>query len=72
MRRITLHIGDITTDAEAGAIHWAAGPELLDDQAAAVAITATSQALDGHPVEEARFRLFDRRAFDAFEDALGA
>jgi O-acetyl-ADP-ribose deacetylase (regulator of RNase III) len=43
------------------------------EQAAAVAIAATTQALDEHPgVEEARFWLFDRRALDAFENALGA
>jgi O-acetyl-ADP-ribose deacetylase len=43
------------------------------EQAAAVAIASTSQALDEHPgVEEARFWLFDRHALDAFEHALGA
>ena len=42
------------------------------DQAAAVAIAATSQALDEHPaIGEARFWLFDQRAFDAFRHALG-
>ncbi len=42
------------------------------DQAAAVAIAATSQALDEHPgIEEARFWLFDERAYDVFEGALG-
>jgi len=41
------------------------------DQAAAVAIAATSQALDKHPgIEEARFWLFDQRVYDAFEGAL--
>lgn len=169
MRRITLHLGDITTDSDAdaivnaanasllggggvdGAIHRAAGPQLLAEcrrlggcdtgdakvtsggrltarhvihavgpvwrgggerepellaacyrraielaerhrcrrvtlpaisagvygyplaQAASVAIAATTQALEEHPgVEEARFWLFDRRALDAFENALGA
>jgi len=39
--------------------------------AAAVAITATSEALDAYAgIEEARFWLFDRRALEAFEDAL--
>jgi len=42
------------------------------EQAAVVAIAATSQALDGHPgIVEARFWLFDQRAFDAFRQALG-
>jgi O-acetyl-ADP-ribose deacetylase len=37
------------------------------DQAAAVAIGATREALEKHPeVEEARFWLFDQRAYDAF------
>jgi O-acetyl-ADP-ribose deacetylase (regulator of RNase III) len=169
MPRITLHLGDITTDAEAdaivnaanssllggggvdGAIHRAAGPQLLAecrvlggchtgdakitsganlqashvihavgpvwrggdkgepellascyrraielaarqgcrrvafpaisagaygyplDEAARIAIEATRVALDDHPtVEQARFWLFDRRAFAAFQDALGA
>jgi O-acetyl-ADP-ribose deacetylase (regulator of RNase III) len=169
MPRITLHLGDITTDADAdaivnaanasllggggvdGAIHRAAGPQLLAEcrrlggcetgdakvtsggrlaarhvihavgpvwcgggarepellascyrraielaahhgcrrvalpaisagvygypleQAAAVAIGATTRALDEHPeVQEARFWLFDRQALDAFENALGA
>jgi O-acetyl-ADP-ribose deacetylase len=168
MARITLHLGDITTDGEAdaivnaanssllggggvdGAIHRAAGPDLLAEcrllggcktgaakitgagrlrarhvihtvgpvwrggehgepdllrscyrtalalaaehacsrvalpavsagiygyplaQAAAIAIDATRAALDEHPeIEEARFWLFDRKAYDAFEDALG-
>ncbi|MEA2129882.1 MAG: O-acetyl-ADP-ribose deacetylase [Solirubrobacteraceae bacterium] len=40
-------------------------------QAAQVAIDATRAALDDHPeVQEARFWLFDRAAFDAFTDAL--
>ena len=43
------------------------------EQAAAVAIAATAQALEQHPgVEEARFWLFGERAYDAFADALGA
>jgi O-acetyl-ADP-ribose deacetylase (regulator of RNase III) len=168
MPRITLHLGDITTDREAdaivnaasssllggggvdGAIHRAAGPDLLAEcrllggcktgeakitaagrlrawhvihtvgpvwrggehgepdllrscyrsalalaaehtcsrvalpavsagiygypltQAASIAIEATRAALDEHPeIEEARFWLFDRKAYDAFEDALG-
>jgi len=43
------------------------------DQAAAVAIAATREALDDHPdVEEARFWLFGDAAQDAFERALDA
>jgi O-acetyl-ADP-ribose deacetylase len=43
------------------------------DQAAAVAIGAVREALEAHPaVEEARFWLFDRRAYDAFAAALSA
>ena len=39
--------------------------------AAAVAIAATREAIDAHAgIEEARFWLFDRRALEAFEDAL--
>jgi O-acetyl-ADP-ribose deacetylase (regulator of RNase III) len=41
------------------------------EQAAAVVIAATRQALDEHPgIEEARFWLFDRQALGAFEHAL--
>jgi O-acetyl-ADP-ribose deacetylase len=41
------------------------------DQAAAVAIAATNAAMAEHPeVEEARFWLFDQRAYDAFDHAL--
>jgi O-acetyl-ADP-ribose deacetylase len=41
------------------------------EQAAKVAIAATRAVLDEHPeVEEARFWLFDRRAYDAFAAAL--
>jgi O-acetyl-ADP-ribose deacetylase len=41
------------------------------EQAAKVAIAATRAALDEHPeVQEARFWLFDRRAYDAFAAAL--
>ncbi len=41
------------------------------DQGARVAIDATRAALEAHPgVEEARFWLFDRRAYEAFEAAL--
>lgn len=41
------------------------------DEAAAVSIRATRAALDAHPsVEEARFWLFDERAYAAFEAAL--
>jgi O-acetyl-ADP-ribose deacetylase (regulator of RNase III) len=36
-------------------------------QAAAVAVGATREAMEQHPeVEEARFWLFDQRAYDAF------
>ncbi|MGH2970144.1 MAG: O-acetyl-ADP-ribose deacetylase [Solirubrobacteraceae bacterium] len=43
------------------------------EQGAAVAIAATREAMERHPaVEEARFWLFDERALDAFEGALGA
>jgi O-acetyl-ADP-ribose deacetylase (regulator of RNase III) len=42
-------------------------------QAATIAIQATQHALDEHPeVTQARFWLFDRKAFGAFADALGA
>lgn len=41
------------------------------DEAARVAVDATRAALEDHPiVEEARFWLFDDRAYSAFEDAL--
>ena len=41
------------------------------DAAAAVALRATSAALERHPqVQEARFWLFDERALHAFERAL--
>jgi O-acetyl-ADP-ribose deacetylase (regulator of RNase III) len=41
------------------------------EKAAAVAIAATREALENHPeVEEARFWLFDQRAYDVFSDAL--
>ena len=41
------------------------------DQAAAVAITATREAMDAHPeVEEARFWLFGDAAYAAFEAAV--
>ena len=40
-------------------------------RAAEVAVTATAAAMEAHPeVVEARFWLFDRRAYDAFSDAL--
>jgi len=43
------------------------------DWAAAVAIEATTAATAEHPtVEEARFWLFDQRAYDAFATALAA
>ena len=43
------------------------------EQAAAIAIAATREALDDHPeVEEARFWLFGDAAQQAFEDALPA
>ena len=41
------------------------------EQAARVALDATAEALERHPeVVEARFWLFDQRAYDAFSDAL--
>ena len=41
------------------------------DQAAEVAVAATAEAMDRHPqVVEARFWLFDDRAYDAFSTAL--
>ncbi len=41
------------------------------EQAALVALDSVGQALDRHPtVLEARFWLFDQRAFDVFADAL--
>ena len=43
------------------------------DDAAAIAISATREALERHPeVQEARFWLFDERTFAAFERALDA
>jgi O-acetyl-ADP-ribose deacetylase (regulator of RNase III) len=40
-------------------------------QAAEVALAATREAMGRHPeVEEARFWLFDQRAYDAFSEAL--
>jgi O-acetyl-ADP-ribose deacetylase len=40
-------------------------------QVAEVALSATREALERHPeVEEARFWLFDQRAYDAFSEAL--
>jgi O-acetyl-ADP-ribose deacetylase (regulator of RNase III) len=43
------------------------------DQAAAIAIATTRDALERHDeIEEARFWLFGQRAYDAFEDALRA
>jgi O-acetyl-ADP-ribose deacetylase (regulator of RNase III) len=41
-------------------------------EGARVAVAATAAAMERHPeVEEARFWLFDQRAYDAFADALG-
>jgi O-acetyl-ADP-ribose deacetylase len=41
------------------------------EQAAEVALRATREALERHPgVEEARFWLFDQRAYDAFSETL--
>jgi O-acetyl-ADP-ribose deacetylase (regulator of RNase III) len=41
------------------------------DEGAKVAITSTTAALEAHPgVDEARFWLFDQRAYDAFAAAL--
>ncbi len=41
------------------------------ERAAEVALRATAEAMERHPeVEEARFWLFDQRAYDAFSDAL--
>jgi O-acetyl-ADP-ribose deacetylase len=41
------------------------------EQAAHVALTATTEAMAGHPsVDEARFWLFDQRSYDTFESAL--
>jgi len=43
------------------------------EQAAEVALEATSAALDAHhEIEEARFWLFDQRAYEAFSAALAA
>jgi O-acetyl-ADP-ribose deacetylase len=41
------------------------------EQAAEVALRTTAEALERHPeVDEARFWLFDQRAYDAFSEAL--
>jgi O-acetyl-ADP-ribose deacetylase (regulator of RNase III) len=41
------------------------------EQAAEVALRATAEAMERHPeIEEARFWLFDQRAYDAFSEAL--
>jgi O-acetyl-ADP-ribose deacetylase (regulator of RNase III) len=43
------------------------------EQAAEVAVRAVREALEAHPgVEEARFWLFDRRAYEAFDAALAS
>jgi O-acetyl-ADP-ribose deacetylase (regulator of RNase III) len=41
------------------------------EQAAEVALRATAEAMERHPeVDEARFWLFDQRAYDAFDAVL--
>lgn len=61
--RITLHLGDITSDAQADAIVNAANTSLR----------ATATALERHPgVSDARFWLFDQYTHAVFATALAA